>query len=103
MHFNLSITAGEDYVAVDEVVVFGPDDTQLCVNVTILEDEAVESVESFSITARTADPDITFLFGVALINIEDDNDSTFSVTVPSIKDAYFLAFTWAFHSIHSSG
>lgn len=79
-----SHTAGRDYTAITVPLTFNSEVKVINLNVTILDDEIVESPEVFSgvlsiVTMGPAAPDASLNPGTALITIEDEEDSEFSI------------------------
>ena len=73
----LSITTEEvDFVLATEEVVFLPNVTRLCGNVTLLDDSVVESTETFFVSLVTNDP-FLLLSDPAVISIVDKQDRAF--------------------------
>ena len=62
-----------DYAAVSTLLMFDSCKTQQCTNITIMNDVGLENTESFSITLRTTDNNITLHPAVAEIEITDDD------------------------------
>ncbi len=63
-------------------VVFAPGVSQVCVNVSILEDEAVEYDESFTLSLTSADPAVVIgSIGTTEVTILEDDDSRFHPSV----------------------
>ena len=58
-------------------VPFGPGVFQVCVNVSILEDETVENDEDFTLNLTSDDSVVLIGTGSAAVTILEDNDSMF--------------------------
>ncbi len=69
---------GRDYELANTVVVFRSGDSQVCVNLMLLDDEIVENNETFILTLLSNDQAILFgNSGSTEITILEDNDSMF--------------------------
>ncbi len=68
---------------------FGPDDSQMCINVTILEDVNVEDDELFKLNLSSDDQAVLFSQNTAEVTITEDDDSELCITC-----------TWPNCSIH---
>ncbi len=69
------LSAGEDYEELNLAVVFSPGVYQVCVNVSILEDDNVENDETFSIKLTSSDQAVVTDVDNAMVTIVEDNDS----------------------------
>ena len=63
------ITAGEDYLEVNKVIV---GDSLPCVNITIVDDMDRESCENFSVVLSTSDPNVILSLSTSTITIYDN-------------------------------
>ena len=74
----LSTIAGDDYVALDEILLFdsGGEDHQVF-SVDIINDEIVEDNESFEVVLKVTDddPDVLIVRPTAVGTITDDDDA----------------------------
>ena len=73
----LAATSVSDYTPLSSVETFvagSTDNATRCVNITILDDAALEGDQTFTLTLSTSDPDVVLGNNVTLITIED-NDS----------------------------
>ena len=64
-----------DYTSIssDEVFPSGSTDGTMCVNITILDDTALEGNQSFTLTLTTSDPDVVLGNNVTIITITDND------------------------------
>ena len=75
-----SAIAFSDHISHSSVETFvagSTDNATRCVNVTILDDAALEGDHTFTVTLSTSDPDVVLGNNVTVITIED-NDSVLS-------------------------
>ncbi len=69
---------GRDYELATTSVIFSSGVFQVCVNLTILDDEIVENNETFILTLTSSDPAVlTGNTGSTEVTILEDDDSTF--------------------------
>lgn len=64
-----------DYTPVVITLTFQDSEEQLCVNVTITDDQTLESNESFTVRPNTSDVDVIIASSTATLVEIDDNDS----------------------------
>jgi hypothetical protein len=67
--------AGEDYISISEVEAFtsgSPDGAARCVNIPILDDDALEGEQTFTLTLTTSDPDVMIGNDATTITIIDN-------------------------------
>ena len=75
---------GEDFVALDQVLVFSPDDVEMSVSLTILNDDIVEEDETMQLLLAAGEGERAVQLaqgGVVNGVIEDDDDSKKSLIV----------------------
>ena len=68
--------AGSDYFSDLSSIIFdseSPDNTTRCVNIIILDDDALEGNQTFALTLTTADPDVILGTTETDITITDDD------------------------------
>ncbi len=89
VHVNYNIysaVAGYDYENATQTLNFGSEDSMMCINVTVIDDDKVEGNETFtiSLSVNTTDVSYTFVGPMQATVIIVDNDGTFTmVTNPS--------------------
>jgi hypothetical protein len=69
------VIAGEDYTSITEDETFNsglPDSATRCVIIPILDDDAPEGEQTFTLTLTTSDPDVMLGNNVTTITIIDD-------------------------------
>ncbi len=72
------VLVSRDYEAVNETVSFSPGVFQVCVNLTILDDEIVENNETFILNLTLSDPAVLIgNNGSTEVTILEDDDSAF--------------------------
>lgn len=72
--FNALLTAGDDYSSINEVLVISPtQDPVQCIEVTIVDDDIVESSEAFSISLTTNQPGVNFESDETTVTIMDND------------------------------
>ena len=79
MHKNTSsFSAGEDFVEItNQTLTFSnssSNGTELCSNITIIDDMTFESNETFMVTLSSSDPDVRLLNNASVITIVEDRD-----------------------------
>lgn len=90
-----SAKAGEDYVATSGTLTFLEGETTKTFNVTILNNAAAESDESFSVALKnTTDPDVVGVPGFAVVNLKDNSTiPALSIDNVSTTEGNSLTFT----------
>ena len=83
LHFH-TVAAPNDYVAIDDVVMFGPSDmlsSTDCVPLTIISDSVVELNENFSLLLTSEDPAVNVAPGqeATITILDDDGKLTFII------------------------
>ncbi len=78
----MSAVAGYDYEDATQTLYFGSQDSIMCINVTIIEDDLIESTENFTISLSvSADVNYTFIGPTeATVVILDFNGMLITVT-----------------------
>jgi hypothetical protein len=69
------VMAGEDYISIFEFENFtsgSPDGATKCVDIRILDDDALEGEQTFTLTLTTSDPDVMLGNNVTTITIIDN-------------------------------
>ena len=71
----LPSTAGEDYSATAGDLIFQPANAsqQLCIAILLLQNTAVENIETFSVQLTTEDPQVTIIPNTSTVTILDDD------------------------------
>ncbi len=66
---------GSDYVSGPSDVIFysGSNNSTACVNITILDDNALELEQTFTVTLTTSDPDVLLGSDVTTVTITDND------------------------------
>ncbi len=67
---------GSDYVkySSNEIFTSGSDDDAVrCVDISIVEDNALEGIQTFTLTLSTSDPDVTLGNNITTINVTDND------------------------------
>lgn len=83
-------TAGMDYVARSEVIVFAPGEAVKDVLITILEDEAVEGNETLTVTLSEPTGGATLISpGIAVLTIVDRPDAVVSTWPGAVDNSFF--------------
>eukprot|EP00731_Ephydatia_muelleri_P017034 Em0010g132a len=81
--------AGSDYQSSTAVLQFGVGETTSCVNVSIVNDQSLETQETFSATLTTGDSRVILNRSTTSVNIVDDD----TVTVSFVSPAYYYYTT----------
>ena len=74
--FIFSALASVDYISSSTTVIFPSGSTSgdtKCVNITLIEDDALEGNLSFTVSLTTSDPDVMILISTATIHITDND------------------------------
>jgi len=81
-YYSHTFTADEDYIRNDTELVFpNPSNGSMeaCLDITIIDDMAVESNETFLVILSSSDPDVRLQNNISVITIVDAGDSKFTL------------------------
>ena len=57
------------------VLLFSSGDTELCYNISIINDQSLEPDQTFMVILSSSDPNALLLNNISVVTIQDDNDS----------------------------
>ncbi len=80
-------------MGVNTTLSFGPDDSQMCINVFILEDVNVEDDEVFKLNLTSDDQAVLFSQITTEVTITEDDDSELCITCTWLNCSIHL-ITW---------
>ncbi len=81
MHLNVTALSGSDYAYLSSDIIFTAGATVSCVDINILEDDALEGNQTFTVALTTSDPDVVLHNDETTTTITDNDSKYFDIYI----------------------